>query len=197
MHDSGSAAKEQLRRRMRAERDRFADHAAASAAVCSRLAADPRLQAAPTLHSFIPMGSEVDLLPLLRQRLAAGVRIAVPVMVSPRRLMHSWVTDLEVAAWQPAPFGTRAPQRPVPLDVAELAALAIVLVPLLAFDGQLHRLGYGGGYYDRFLPLTTAFRFGVAFAFQCVDAVPVDNHDVSLDAVVTEATLIQQKDALR
>jgi 5-formyltetrahydrofolate cyclo-ligase len=191
MTDSNAAAKEELRRHMRAARDRFADRAAASVDVCRRLAQQPQLRSARTVHSFLPVGSEVDVLPLLCELLDGGVRIAVPVMVEKRRMVHSWVSGFSRDDWQPAPFGTRAPRRLQLLESAEIAALDLVLVPLLAFDDHLRRLGYGGGYYDRFLPTTGAYRLGAAFQLQQVPRVPTSEHDASLDAVVTEASLFQ------
>ncbi len=66
-----------------------------------------------------------------------------------------------------------------------------LVVPLLAFDRRGHRLGYGGGYYDRTLAgLPGALTLGVAFAAQEVDAVPVGPGDMPLDAVATEQGVI-------
>ena len=66
-----------------------------------------------------------------------------------------------------------------------------LLVPLLAFDRRGHRLGYGGGFYDRTLAgLPGAFALGCAYAVQEVDAVPVAPYDRRLDAVATEREVI-------
>jgi 5-formyltetrahydrofolate cyclo-ligase len=67
-----------------------------------------------------------------------------------------------------------------------------LLIPLLAFDARGHRLGYGGGYYDRTLAvLPGRMRIGCAFAAQQVDAVPVDPYDITLDAVATDQGIVQ------
>ncbi len=80
---------------------------------------------------------------------------------------------------------------PEPPGDRPLAYPKILLVPLLAFDRAGHRLGYGGGYYDRtldFLRANAAVRaIGVAYAGQEVDALPREAHDQPLDAVITEA----------
>ena len=65
----------------------------------------------------------------------------------------------------------------------------ILLVPLLAFDNQGHRLGYGGGFYDRTIALLKVPAIGIAYAGQEVSALPAEDHDVRLDAVLTEAGL--------
>lgn len=64
--------------------------------------------------------------------------------------------------------------------------LEIVLVPGLAFDREKFRLGYGGGYYDRFLRKTKALKIGVAFSFQVQDFLPKESHDIKMDLILTE-----------
>jgi 5-formyltetrahydrofolate cyclo-ligase len=79
---------------------------------------------------------------------------------------------------------------PEPSKDWPLAYPKILLVPLLAFDSHGHRLGYGGGYYDRTLDFlranSTVHAVGVAYAGQEVDALPREDHDHPLDAVITE-----------
>ena len=71
-----------------------------------------------------------------------------------------------------------------PVAAAEIDA---ILVPAAAFDRRGHRIGYGGGYYDRFLPRATrAVKIGVAFAVQIVEALPEEGHDRAVDAICTE-----------
>ena len=66
-----------------------------------------------------------------------------------------------------------------------------VLVPAVAFDGRGYRIGYGGGYYDRFLPeVPQAARIGAAFSCQVVAEIPADSHDVPADRIVTEREII-------
>ncbi len=76
--------------------------------------------------------------------------------------------------------------RTVPIEMLDL-----VLVPGLAFDRSAHRLGRGGGFYDRFLatPGLRAFKVGIAIDEQLIDKVPMESHDVPLDAVVTDSSV--------
>jgi 5-formyltetrahydrofolate cyclo-ligase len=62
----------------------------------------------------------------------------------------------------------------------------MLLVPLLAFDAQGNRLGYGGGYYDRTLAALSVPAIGIAYAGQEVASLPHDAHDIALDAILTE-----------
>ncbi len=65
-----------------------------------------------------------------------------------------------------------------------------MIVPGLAFDRQGGRVGYGGGCYDRMLKNTSASKVGLAFGFQLIDHVPLEEHDICLDMVVTETEVI-------
>ena len=80
-------------------------------------------------------------------------------------------------------LATRADAR----EWAEAPVDAPVLVPGIVFDRQGHRIGYGGGYFDRFLAGRHGLSVGLAFAWQVVEEIPRDAHDVAVAMVVTEA----------
>ena len=87
-------------------------------------------------------------------------------------------------------YGIREPNEDLlrPVDGGEIEA---ILVPAVAFDRRGYRVGYGGGYYDRFLPAAPqAVKIGVAFAAQIIGEVPVDAHDLPVDRIVTECEVI-------
>ncbi len=133
---------------------------------------------------FWPMGSEMDVRPLLHALHASGHRVALPV-TGPRG------TALAYRAWAPGTQmergrgGTEHPAH------GEDVVPACFLVPLLAFDRAGRRLGYGGGYYDRTLPLFPgALRLGIAFAAQEVGEVPAGPQDARLHAVATELGVV-------
>ncbi len=68
--------------------------------------------------------------------------------------------------------------------------LDVIIIPIVAFDDYKHRIGYGKGYYDRYLKKTLARKIGIAFAFQEIDEISVDAFDVDCDIVITEITFI-------
>ncbi len=132
---------------------------------------------------FWPLSGEIDIRPLLLALAGRGHPVALPI-TPPRG------SPLSFGRWRPGDrmvperFGTVRP-------VGESLVPDLLLVPLLAFDGQCRRLGYGGGFYDRTLaalPGRTAL--GCAFAAQRVDCVTAEAHDMRLDAVATECGLI-------
>lgn len=182
-------AKARLRAAMRARRAGLspADVAAASAAVGRRLQSLPAMAEARRVAAYLAVRGEVPLDGLLD-----GERREVFTL--PRVVGD----DLEFVVWrdgqtlEPGAFGI---PEPVGGEVVAFADHDLVLVPLTAFDGGCHRLGQGGGFYDRALaalapgaarPVTV----GVAHSFQQVDVVPRDSWDVPLDAVVTETGLV-------
>ncbi|MCY3617590.1 MAG: 5-formyltetrahydrofolate cyclo-ligase [Acidimicrobiaceae bacterium] len=187
--DSVAEAKARLRAAMRARRAGLspADVAAASAAVGRRLQSLPAMAEARRVAAYLAVRGEVPLDGLLD-----GERREVFTL--PRVVGD----DLEFVVWrdgqtlEPGAFGI---PEPVGGEVVAFADHDLVLVPLTAFDGGCHRLGQGGGFYDRALaalapgaarPVTV----GVAHSFQQVDVVPRDSWDVPLDAVVTETGLV-------
>ncbi|MGH7040590.1 MAG: 5-formyltetrahydrofolate cyclo-ligase [Acetobacteraceae bacterium] len=155
---------------------------AALSAVVLREAPPP---AGTVVAGFWPIGQEIDLRPLLHALHARGHPVVLPV--TPRRGFA-----LRFRLWQPGAvlrreaFGTLAPD-----DGPDLTP-GFLLVPLLAFDRAGHRLGYGGGYYDRTLSaLPGAIALGCAYAAQEMAAVPDSPADVRLAAIATERGLIR------
>ncbi|MGB3445349.1 MAG: 5-formyltetrahydrofolate cyclo-ligase [Xanthobacteraceae bacterium] len=178
-------SKDELRTAALVRRDALDDLAREAAAQRFAAFADI-LDVTPStvVAGYMPMRNEADPLPLMRALGARGVQLALPAVVARDAplIFRAWRDGDPLIA---GPFGTRHPVETVPQSVPDL-----VLVPLAAFDRRGHRIGYGGGYYDRTLaalraqkPLVAA---GVAFAVQEVETVPASHHDAVLDVVLTD-----------
>lgn len=130
---------------------------------------------------FVRFRSEIDPAPLMARLQAAGCTLALPRTPTSRAgtlRFHSWAPGEPLLK---SPFGVMEP-----LPTAHETSPTLILVPLLGFDRALHRLGYGQGHYDRVLAARgNALAVGVAYAAQQVDALPIEPHDIPLDAVVT------------
>jgi 5-formyltetrahydrofolate cyclo-ligase len=182
-----SADKGELRRAARARR-RALQAVAPDAGV---LAAERFPADAPgpfrTAALYWPTASEIDPRPLGRRLADAGARLCLPTVAAAGQALdfRLWAEDDVLA---PDALGLAAP-----VSDAELITPELVIVPLLAFDGQGGRLGQGGGYYDRTLERLRAggpvFALGLAFAGQEVERLPAEDHDQPLDAVLTETGL--------
>lgn len=137
-----------------------------------------------TIAGYHPRGDEADLLPALSALAAAGYATALPVVTGP-----AW--PLIFRLWRPGhPLVPGAFRVMEPMGEAPLVQPDIVLVPLLAFDDQGYRLGYGGGFYDRTLEVlrveAPTQAVGIGYAGQRVESLPVDAYDQRLDRIVTE-----------
>lgn len=133
---------------------------------------------------FKSFGSEIDTDPLIHSLQMAGHTIVLPVVVGAEQglAFHLYRPDDKLIANK---YGIKEPSPSSPDILPD-----IILVPLLAFDRQLHRLGYGGGYYDRTIneirQRKKIITIGLAYSRQAVAELPKDLHDVQLDMVVTE-----------
>ncbi len=136
---------------------------------------------------FWPMRSEVDVRPLMFALRDRGARLCLPAILDRTTIVFREL--LRGAPLVDMGFGTHGPG-------PEAAVLDpdLMLVPLAAFDGRGHRIGYGGGYYDRAVErLHLAGRaprlVGIAFDCQQVERVPDEPHDVVLPQILTESGL--------
>jgi 5-formyltetrahydrofolate cyclo-ligase len=145
---------------------------------------------------YLSFGSEVDLDGLIRWGWRKGKRIVVPVCRPENRALTACRID-GFDELETGHYGIRAPKEGL-LRPVEGGKIDVILVPALAFDRRGYRIGYGGGYYDRFLPQALrAVKIGLAFASQIIAKIPVDGHDLPVDMVVTEKGVILPSDGPR
>lgn len=133
------------------------------------------------LHTYLPMGDEVNIFPFLEMALEQGLTVVAPKSLKARqmenRVLHS-LSDLEAGI-----FGT---SHPASGQIYE-GTYDLFIVPGLAFDQSGARLGYGAGYYDLFLGRqAVGYKLGICYPFQFVEELPVEVHDVRMDEVLWE-----------
>jgi 5-formyltetrahydrofolate cyclo-ligase len=174
-----SAVKARVRDRYRKLREAMtpAQVRAASEALCRRLAAWDVLQNARQVMAYIAFRNELDLVPLFG--MLPAVRWIVPRVTGKQLVLHPY----EPARLVRHRFGMLEPAADLPVVAPD--TLDVVLVPGVAFDRQGGRMGFGGGFYDAFLPTTGALRVGITFDDCLADRVPGDAHDQRMDWVVT------------
>lgn len=190
------ADKQQLRKIMEANRQLLSEEQRRSGSeAISRFALDiisPLVlsSARPTLFTFMPFRSEVDVTPLTRWWWEAGYQVVVPKVDKALQTMEaheiSSFEELEPGAW-----GIPEPRSSAP-RLATLAAIDVMIIPGLAYDRQGGRLGYGSGFYDRFLDrydgmgLPHPFKIGVCYETQLQEELPMEQHDLRVDRIITE-----------
>jgi 5-formyltetrahydrofolate cyclo-ligase len=186
------ATKRRLRVAANARREAWgtaAAHAAASLAARDQLLESVPLPAGCSVSAFWPLGAEIDTRPLLDALHARGHAVGLPVVVGrgqPLAFRRWWPGQALVQGG----FGVMVP----PPEALPLVP-DVAVTPLLAFDRQGYRLGYGGGFYDRTLRLLRGglkvLAVGYAFAAQEVEAVPRAAYDEPLDWLVTDRFALQ------
>lgn len=139
------------------------------------------------VSGFFPIRSEVDVRPLMQKLKERGARLCMPVVVDKHTIVfRELLPDAPLVSTGFGTFGPGADARQVDPD--------LMLVPLAAFDRAGHRIGYGAGHYDRAISRLhdRGLRprlIGVAFDCQEVDIIPAEDHDVAVDAILTESGL--------
>ena len=180
---TSSSEKQTLRRHAREKR-----HALANADFALKLAEcaeDLALKPGTVVGAYHAHQGEADPSELLARLVELGMCIAFP-----RVVRHDAALDFHIVPngeiLMPGRFGIPEPLAHWPHVMPQL-----LLVPLLAFDARGHRLGYGGGYYDRTLEALNVPAIGIAYAGQEATSLPVEPHDRRLDAILTENGLRQ------
>jgi 5-formyltetrahydrofolate cyclo-ligase len=151
----------------------------ASSRLCRLFLAHPLYQRAKTIYGYLPYNQEVRTVPLLEQALRDGKRIAVPKIYGDE-MRFIYLDDL-------TRVGIGYCKIPEPLEDGPVAddPTALVLMPGLVFDPLGHRIGYGGGFYDKFLanePLHPTI--ALCYDFQMVDQLDTEEFDVPVDCVL-------------
>ncbi|NMB44803.1 MAG: 5-formyltetrahydrofolate cyclo-ligase [Firmicutes bacterium] len=183
-------SKEAIRRKLLKVRDGLtsAERRQWNIAIQERFFALPMVVSARRIMLFLAFGSEVDTWLLLDQAIALGKEVVAPVCLPETKALALYPITCRTEA-EPGHWGIHEPRK-----VGEPVAphtLDVVVVPGVAFDGRGNRIGYGGGYYDRFLEQATqAWKVGVCYDLQLLEDVPAAKHDIPVDVLVTETQTI-------
>lgn len=136
----------------------------------------------PIIGGYYPVSYEIDCLKILKKFENEKINISLPVIKKNNEMeffKYSFKNPLNINKYGiPEPFKKK------------MIFPNILFVPLVAFDDNLYRIGYGGGYYDRYIAKLEKKKnflsIGFAFSFQKIDKIPLNNFDKKLDAVITE-----------
>ena len=140
------------------------------------------------IGGYYPSYYEVNILKFLKEALRKNFKIALPIIRSSTLMsFKSWIINEPLNV---SKFGILEPK-----NIGKEFVPDLILVPLVAFDSQLNRIGYGKGYYDRSLKKIkklkkNAICIGMAHSFQKCKSIPVNKHDFKLDYIFTERGII-------
>lgn len=146
---------------------------------------------AKNIMLYLDFNNEVSTYSLIKKLLNLGKIVSSPITLKEeRKLIPSQITDLKNGI-QYGAYNIREP-KPECSPAINIKDLDVVIVPAVAYDKNCYRLGYGGGFYDRFLEnlRKDAVTIGIAFDLQIFDEVPKESHDAQLDYIVTESRIL-------
>ena len=149
-----------------------------SQALCHMVLEHPAYRDAATVYGYLPFNQEVDLRPLLQQALADGKQVALPKCCG--REMH-FILISDLSQIRRSAIGAPEPIADTPVARDETA---LVIVPGVAFDREGYRIGYGGGYYDRFLMREPNHpTISVCYDFQVLPRLETEPHDIPVQTL--------------
>lgn len=155
------------------------------AKICEAFISSATYRYAAVLLLYAPKSEEVDVMPIARKALADGKKVAFPRCITGTHDMNfHFVEDLD--RLEPGAYGLFEP--PASFEIYDRASTppAACVVPALVYDKRGYRLGYGKGYYDRYLGSFTGSKVGLVYSSFIVDEVPRGRFDLSVDFIVTE-----------
>ena len=130
------------------------------------------------VHTYLPMGTEIDIFPLIQSLLDKGITVVTPKALKKRRMENLVLRS--ISELEDGIYGTKHPAQ----GIEYTGSFDLFIIPGLAFDSRLYRLGYGSGYYDTFLASSPGgFKLGICYPLQVVEKVPTELHDIPLDAL--------------
>lgn len=162
--------------------------AEASLSICGNIEKWRVFQQSQTILAYMPIKSEADLTPLMKRH--PQKRWVLPRIIPEedhRMVFHPYDSNRMIRH----PFGMAEPSPDLPIIHPE--EIELTLAPGLAFDRLGFRLGYGGGYFDRFLKNFNGVSTGIIFHALLVNAIPHEEHDMPMNWIVTERELFETK----
>ncbi len=161
-----------------------------SRGICEGIKALREFQDAAVIYGYIPVRGEVDVRSLLEEAFRQEKRVALPRCLD-RRGHMAFFEIRSFSDLVPGAFHIPEPGEGLKkMDVRN----GVMLVPGVGYDRSCSRLGYGGGYYDRFIGKTAGVScIAPAYDFQLTDLLPVEVHDARVDMIVTEKQIIKRR----
>ena len=145
----------------------------------------PLFKDAKTVMCYLSAFNEPDTFEIISLLLSQGKRVVVPVTdTNACTITPSYLTSLD--GLRSGSYGIAEPSEYAPADAADID---ISVIPGIAFDRSGMRIGFGKGYYDRFLSEFRGLKLGLCYEFQLYDSVPHDRHDIPMDIIITEGNI--------
>ena len=192
----GISIKDTLRKNMLCQRKnmKLLDINTNSAQIIDTIMNLPEFINCKNIMLYISFNKEVDTYPLATWCLANGKTVIAPYCIQPTRQIIPYKINNLTSDLTKSTIGVMEPNHNL-LDKVNIEDIDLIIVPGVVFDNDCNRIGFGAGYYDRFLlkKLKNTTTIGIAYDYQIIDKVPTDKYDLPLDFIITEKRIIFPK----
>lgn len=158
-----------------------------SESICKKISSLYDFCSCDILFAYYPIKSEASALHLAELALSLGKRLAMPISLTDSHTLDfriiSSLDDMQIGAYG-------IPEPPRTAQKAIFTEKSLCIVPALAIDTQGRRLGYGKGFYDRFLKNFSGISIGITYQELLCSSIPADEYDIPLNKIVTDAKII-------
>lgn len=149
-----------------------------SSLICKKISNNPLFKNAKTILAYHPIHNEVSIIPLIESYLNSKT-ILLPISKKDAKIGVAKITDLKDLT--PGKFNILEPK-----PQKKSYNIDLVLVPGVVFDTKGNRIGFGKGYFDRFLKNINCSKIGIAYDFQILPEIPSNPHDIKMDLIISE-----------
>lgn len=156
--------------------------------ICKRFISLCSYRFADIILMYSPLKSEIDVTEICIDALSKGKKVAFPRCLEKGNMVYHYVTSLSLL--ESGSYGIMEPPSDLPVYDKNIGGNAVCLIPALAYDSQGYRLGYGKGYYDRFLSDFKGVRAGIIYSDFISDSLPHGKYDLRSDLLVTDKGVI-------
>jgi len=178
--------KKELRKFFRLKRNGITERDKKNLKITERVLADSHIRNAGTILVYVSYGSETDTHFIIKKLLADGRKTAVP------RCLENGIMDfIYIESFDDLSAGNFGILEPSGNKKAVITENTVCIVPALSFARDGTRLGYGGGYYDRFLETENIYTIGICFDEMISDELPSEIHDIKIKTIITEERTVQ------
>ena len=156
--------------------------------ICKRFLALSSYRYADTILLYSPLKNEIDTYAIAKDAFAKGKKVAYPRCIEGNEMVYHYVTNENCLS--SGKYGIMEPNEELPLYVPQNLGHTICVLPAIVYDKEGYRLGYGKGYYDRFLSAFKGTKAGLIYSDFIIDNIPHGKFDLASDFVVTEKGVI-------
>lgn len=170
--------KKELRKEILYLRDNLEDRYNKSMIIKNKLLDLDIYKESKAIALYFSMKSEVDTKELIKESLLLGKKVLLPRIINKNKMIFIEINDN--TEYERNSFGVMEPIG------EEYKDIDLIIVPGVAFDKNNNRLGYGRGYYDKYLSNKDIYKIGICYSEQLIDKIEVEEHDIKMDLIITD-----------